>query len=67
MTASRTAWTCRRLRICCWGRESLLFAHTAALVNGGPISAGYCAADMNSNGVVDLPDAPLLVTRLLSP
>jgi len=37
----------------------------AALINGGAPSAGDCACDMNTNGVLDLADVPLFVTALL--
>ncbi len=36
-----------------------------ALLSGGPPSGAYCAYDFSGNGIVDLADLPLFVTRLL--
>jgi len=37
-----------------------------ALFAGGPIDAGYCAADLNANGIVDFGDVDAFVVTLLS-
>ena len=38
-----------------------------ALLGVGPASQGYCAYDMNADGVVNLADVSLFVARLLGP